>query len=166
METCEIGGRTYYWDGRYFARHKGLDRAVRAHVEVWTERFGPVPEGYELHHFDRDRRNNDVSNLIVLTTAAHKAMHANDPGVVEHMRRVQPLGQEAAKAWHKSEEGKQRHKEQFLAQMEKIGTKTCNECGAEFTPANFRQRFCVSRCCNRFKRREWRKRQATKCGAL
>ena len=153
METAVIEGREYYWDGRYFARHKGLDSPLRAHIEVWEGRFGPVPEGYEIHHFDHNRRNNKIENLLVVPVSAHRKMHGRS---AEQMRAVQVLGREAAKAWHASEEGLKSHKAQFEAQMEKIGELECPECATIFTPTNFRQRFCCRRCQNRVKMRRYR----------
>lgn len=162
MEKVVIEGFEYYWDGRYYARHKGLDTPVRAHRELWMEAFGPIPNGYHIHHLDENRKNNALSNLLVVKASEHLRGHMLQEDRKQQSRQSIAIAAEAAKAWHSSEEGKQWHRKHFDSVMEKIGDKVCDECGTEFTPANFRQRFCCKRCGNRFKMREWRKRQGKK----
>ena len=162
MELAVIEGREYYWDGRYYARHKGLKSPIRAHTEVWEARFGPIPSGYEIHHLDHDRRNNKIENLLVVDGSMHARLHGQ---TAERMRVVQVLGREAAKAWHASDEGKKAHKAQFEAQMEKIGELECPECSTIFRPTNFRQKYCCRRCQNRVKMRRFRARKLTKLGS-
>lgn len=40
---------------------------VQAHVIVWEMHHGAVPEGYEVDHRDRNRANNLIDNLRVVT---------------------------------------------------------------------------------------------------
>ena len=47
-----------------------------AHHIVWETSHGPVPEGYELHHIDHDKRNNDLENLACITISEHQKMHS------------------------------------------------------------------------------------------
>jgi len=42
------------------------------HVIVWEARYGPVPEGFELHHRDKDKLHNVIENLECLTALDHK----------------------------------------------------------------------------------------------
>ena len=157
MEAAVLEGISYYWDGKYFARHPKGSSPVRAHVELWEERFGCVPEGYCIHHFDHDRRNNSLSNLVVMLLTEHGKMHGKERA--EHMRSIQPLGLEKAAEWHKSEDGRAQGRKQFEALMRKIGELKCPECTTLFTPTNFRQKYCCKRCSNRVKSRMWRARQ-------
>ena len=162
MDTAIFDGIEYYWDGRYYTRHKGVPVPIRAHRELWMEAFGPIPEGYHIHHLDENRRNNSLSNLLVVKASEHTKGHMQDEGRKEQVRKNMQIACEAAKIWHSSEEGKQWHRKQFERVMEQIGSKICDECGITYTPANFRQRFCQSKCGNRFKMREWRKRKGIK----
>ena len=52
-------GQTYYLCGKYFQR-----KGVRLHREVWREAHGDIPEGYEVHHIDANRANNQLENLV------------------------------------------------------------------------------------------------------
>ena len=41
----------------------GTRRLVMEHVLVWEQHYGPVPEGYELHHINGDKLDNRIENL-------------------------------------------------------------------------------------------------------
>lgn len=34
-----------------------------------------IPEGYEIHHIDHDRKNNDIDNLVALPKKLHRRYH-------------------------------------------------------------------------------------------
>lgn len=159
MDRITVGEHEYYWDGRYYARHKGLVAPRRLHVDVWEAHNGPVPAGHHVHHIDQNRRNNAIDNLQLVDGKEHVRAHSSTEKAKEHMRTIQQLGKEAAKAWHKSEEGSKWHKEHFDALMASKGILQCTECFSEFKPTNFRQKFCCTRCNNRAKMRAWRARQ-------
>ena len=44
-------------------------------VKLWEEAYGPVPRGCVVHHIDRDTVNDTLSNLCLLTRAAHLKEH-------------------------------------------------------------------------------------------
>lgn len=45
------------------------------HILVWIEHNGIIPEGMVIHHIDRDKSNNDINNLIMLSRAEHASLH-------------------------------------------------------------------------------------------
>lgn len=47
-----------------------------AHHILWEEANGPIPDGYEIHHLDENKQNNDLENLVCLTVADHQKMHS------------------------------------------------------------------------------------------
>ena len=47
---------------------------LRAHV-VWEEANGPIPRGMLVHHDDRDKLNDDITNLRLETRASHMLEH-------------------------------------------------------------------------------------------
>lgn len=78
----EWGGHRWhrYGDGRgsYYERtDKSVrpKRTIRLHREVWLMEFGPIPPGFEVHHIDEDKTNNDPSNLECLEKGRHSARH-------------------------------------------------------------------------------------------
>jgi len=57
----------------YFAETKG--RRSYLHRDVWEKHNGPIPEGFEIHHRDENKANNDIANLEMLTCSEHGARH-------------------------------------------------------------------------------------------
>lgn len=43
--------------------------------KIWEQTYGPIPTGYEIHHIDGNRKNNNISNLICVTTEQHYEIH-------------------------------------------------------------------------------------------
>jgi hypothetical protein len=51
-------------------------KQVGEHIMAWRSRFGEIPKGLELHHIDGDKRNNAISNLMLVTRTEHSRIHA------------------------------------------------------------------------------------------
>ncbi len=47
-----------------------------AHHLVWEAVNGPIPEGFEIHHLDHNKQNNDIENLKLVTRADHQKIHS------------------------------------------------------------------------------------------
>ena len=47
---------------------------LRAHV-IWENANGPIPRGLLVHHIDKDRLNDSLSNLMLVGRAAHLLIH-------------------------------------------------------------------------------------------
>ena len=43
-----------------------------AHRVAWEEAYGPIPAGLMIDHIDRDRSNNDLSNLRLVTPSLNR----------------------------------------------------------------------------------------------
>jgi hypothetical protein len=41
------------------------------HRYVWRKRHGDIPENHDIHHVDRNRANNDISNLELYSKSDH-----------------------------------------------------------------------------------------------
>ncbi len=50
--------------------------SIGMHRMVWTYFNGAIPDGYEIHHRDFDKENNDIANLELVTKDAHQKIHA------------------------------------------------------------------------------------------
>ncbi len=61
--------------GNEYARKTVAGRTDYVHRMVWESAHGPIPEGYELHHRNGDKRDNRLENLELLTPAEHAARH-------------------------------------------------------------------------------------------
>lgn len=67
---------------RVFA-HGSRDSVKRIyeHHLVWEQAYGPIPDGYEIHHKDGNKLNNKLSNLQLLTRSEHARLHAINNGL-------------------------------------------------------------------------------------
>lgn len=65
-------GRTFIW--LWSSENSGarVRRSVSLHRTVWTAFKGPIPKGFEIDHIDRDRTNNKLSNLRLVTSSQNK----------------------------------------------------------------------------------------------
>ena len=53
----------------YYGRTDG-ERTLM-HRDVWESIHGKIPKGYDIHHKDKDKSNNDISNLELLRKDEH-----------------------------------------------------------------------------------------------
>ena len=48
----------------------------RLHRVIWEDFYGQkIPDGMVIHHKDMNRKNNDISNLQLMTSEAHTELH-------------------------------------------------------------------------------------------
>lgn len=46
------------------------------HKVVYEENFGPVPEGFQIHHKNEEKWDNNPANLEALPNLEHRRLHA------------------------------------------------------------------------------------------
>lgn len=140
-------------DWRYAKGHVG-DQLKYLHRYVWECNYGEIPKGFEIHHIDGDKRNNDIKNLIMIPKKEHRSLHGKTVSErkKQHLDNIRDL----TKDWHSSEEGRKWHKEHY----EKMKTKLhvphdfiCEICGKAFTTTKTNARFCSNKC-----RATWRRK--------
>ena len=49
---------------------------VLLHRYVWEKHYGAIPDGFEVHHKDKDRCNYAVENLVLVNAVDHHRHHA------------------------------------------------------------------------------------------
>lgn len=137
--------------GYYHAHYGNTTKLL--HRVVWEYFNGEIPKHYHVHHIDKNKDNNDVSNLELIECRVHLSKHgklnfeANRSKCLKHLDDIR----EKAKAWHCSLEGKEWHSKHAKLVAEGISyvTNICEECGAEYevkAPYSKRSRFCSGRC--------------------
>lgn len=47
---------------------------VKQHRWVWGNENGKIPEGYDIHHVDGNRQNNEISNLEMIQHSEHTCL--------------------------------------------------------------------------------------------
>lgn len=85
----------------------------RMHIYVWEYYNGAIPKGYEVHHKDLNKANNDISNLELLTVSEHRKIHASlltDEQREWKRNNLNTKARPKAIEWHKSEEGLKWHR--------------------------------------------------------
>lgn len=134
-------------DRRYY-RPSGdhvKDGVEALHREVWKAHNGEIPDGHHIHHIDGDPTNNDIDNLECVTPKEHAERHPENNLTPEDIRK----GVEAAKAWHKSEEGSEWHSEHWENSLGNLfadpKTRECDYCGEEYEYYTS-SRFCSNAC--------------------
>ena len=152
MSPVFFEGQKYNWDGHYYSPVGGCANGrKRLHVAVWEHHNGPVPDGCEIHHINRDRADNRIENLRCLPGRVHKAKHARLLTEGQKARRatnlhnIRPL----ACAWHGSPEGRQWHSEHAkrLFRDRTPQARVCEHCGQSYqTKRMGRTRFCSNKC--------------------
>lgn len=123
----EYRGRWFALDRQGYYRHTSRGQTRLLHREVYAHEVGPVPPGHEIHHRDTDKSNNDPSNLVALTPAAHRKAHGARGG---------------ASSWDPETRGRERRAAWERRQPRPI---TCAWCGVEFLSTGMRARFCSRR---------------------
>lgn len=48
------------------------------HRHIWAATFGPIPQGYVVHHKNGIKADNRIENLEMLPKSEHDAMHHHD----------------------------------------------------------------------------------------
>lgn len=139
----------YDWDGEHWyynkkARYYYSRDGLLLHRAVWARAHGPLPAGHEVHHRDRDRSNNQLTNLELLTVSAHRSLTSRertDPGWAEG--RSERTSRGLTDYW------KRRPPRDVV----------CAQCGVTYQSTGMRARFCGATCAARHHREEARKRR-------
>lgn len=136
------------------------DKRQRLHAYVWEYYNGDIAEGYEVHHKDEDKSNNQISNFIILLGLKHRKLHID-----EHLKDDNWLAQARenmiknvipkAKEWHKSEKGSEWHKKHYEKCKDKLYEKKeykCKNCEKPFM--SIREGFCSNNCKSMWRRKQ------------
>ena len=58
-------------------RYKKTPNGEMVHNVVFEEHFGPIEDGWHVHHMDTNPTNNNPQNLIALPPKCHQWLHLN-----------------------------------------------------------------------------------------
>jgi len=61
--------------GRGYPRIWFAGGVVYIHILIWEEANGPKPEGFDVHHKDKDKWNWGLENLELLSKSDHQKTH-------------------------------------------------------------------------------------------
>lgn len=136
--------------GYYLSTRKIDNARKRLHVYMWEKYNGKVPKGYEIHHKDENKDNNEIDNLMCMTKKEHLQWHAANISEeqLEKVRANLELAREKASEWHKSEEGREWHRSQARKRFKHDVrfNLTCTVCGKQYTSPKKWSKFCSRNC--------------------
>jgi hypothetical protein len=87
--VCKNGYRSFSVGSRKDAVRK------YEHRIVWEKNFGIIPDGYQVHHKDGNRLNNNIENLELIKSGEHQRLHAIKNGLGKDRRGVSPTNKTA-----------------------------------------------------------------------
>jgi predicted nucleic acid-binding Zn ribbon protein len=139
----------------YLSRTKVDDKYIGLHVYIWQKHNGcTVPTGYEIHHKNSNTFDCSLLNLVCIDAKVHRRIPKNRCS--EERSESLNRAQQAAKAWHKSPEGREWHRCHAYESIQKpghvrpplrpLGKFICVWCGDEFERRNVRKTLCSTRC--------------------
>lgn len=161
-------GNVAFYDGYKFNRDKktgyflstrktDLGRQERLHAYVWRKHNGKPEQGYQVHHIDGDKNNNEIENLICVSGSIHSNYHANQYAAGHKREMLDNLDRNArpkAAEWHRSEAGREWHRLHGIKTMEnrKLLDFVCEQCGKPFQSKKAGSRFCCNACKSQWRR--------------
>ena len=74
MQT-KYGNATFVESKGYYILSKGEYRNKLLHRVIFEDTYGKIPEGWDVHHHDFNKLNNDPSNLVALPHWVHAQLH-------------------------------------------------------------------------------------------
>ena len=60
----------------YYRCTKNRKKHLSLHRYKWEKERGPIPQGWDIHHKDEDKTNNDIENLECLPKAEHTSKYS------------------------------------------------------------------------------------------
>lgn len=148
--------------GYYLSSRPIGKRRKRLHVYVWEKYNGDIPSGYEVHHKDMNKSNNEIENLEMLTRSEHAKEHGRLLTNEQKKKMAENLLKYAipkATDWHKSEEGRKWHKKHAVEVAKNLKPRKyiCTFCGNEFETKNRYPKtsntFCSNNCKSAYRRK-------------
>ena len=70
-------GNAYQRKDGYYQISSGNNQGKLLHRLVYEEHYGPIPEGFHIHHLDNDKTNCSPENLLLLSKSNHHKLHFN-----------------------------------------------------------------------------------------
>ena len=149
------------------------NKRYRLHRYVWEYFNGTIPKGFDIHHKDHNKNNNEIENLEILSKSEHLKRHSEEMTKETRQKYRDILSEYArpkATEWHKSKEGRKWHKKQYEVSLgnRKKEKFVCEYCGKEYEAyKNGTNRFCSNKCKSAWRRKigiDDIERKCIKCG--
>lgn len=166
MVTYSEDKKYAYFGGLSFCRDEktgyylNSTERKRLHRCVYEAANGKIPDGYQVHHVDHNKGNNEPDNLVLLTAEEHSKLHgeeAPDELRAFYRKNIAHTARPAASAWHKSAAGREWHRTHFKNTKDALFVKKvfrCKMCGKEYeATSNGNNAFCSNACKSAWRRK-------------
>mgnify|MGYP006422404251 CR=1 FL=1 len=147
-KTQVFEGLKYYLCGNYYQRD-----GVRLHRKVWERNKGSIPYGFHIHHKNGDRGDNRIENLEIKEASNHIKEHWKEDYEERYhgAKRNMDIARKFASAWHRSEAGRNHHRDRYYRDnlkeaLNKKVDMTCEYCGSDFIGIEHKTKFCSNNC--------------------
>ena len=162
IKVIIINEKKQHFNGKNYWRDKSSGYYQNAqvkphslHRQVWIYHNGEIPKGLVIDHIDRDRNNNQIENLRLVTHSENNK-NVSEETMVKR-RQNMALAAEKAKEWHKSKAGREWHKKHGIEAYKKRKAieKVCAHCGKVYYTTKYdeKARFCGQNCKMKARRR-------------
>ncbi|HJA89550.1 MAG TPA: HNH endonuclease [Candidatus Jeotgalibaca merdavium] len=156
--------------GYYLSTRKiGVSR-LRLHVYVWEKHNGDIPKGYEIHHKDENKNNNEIENLACLSKKEHLRWHGehiSDELKDKWIANLNDNARPKASEWHRSPEGRKWHREHAKKTLTKENLvyveKKCELCGKTYETAREWSKYCSPNCVTKARKKSGVDNEERKC---
>ena len=61
------------------------------HRIVWESNFGTIPDGFQIHHKDGNKLNNNINNLELIKRGEHQKIHALENNLGKDRKGISPI---------------------------------------------------------------------------
>ena len=78
-----IDGITFYYDKNNGYMFNFTKKKLYLHRYIWQKHNGEIPKGFDVHHKDGNKLNNDIDNLDCISRSEHTKM-------TERKKRMRP----------------------------------------------------------------------------
>jgi hypothetical protein len=142
-----LGKDVVWYDGLRFIKepngyynHSAYKRRwLVLHRYIYEKQYGKIKDGYEVHHIDLDKNNNNIENLVVMSYSEHRSLHNKTKKFLE--QRI-----ETNKRPDVIDKIQAKHAE---IRKEKNIIANCKTCGKEFLISKMdvnRRKYCSKLC--------------------
>lgn len=112
----------------YYQRHeKWKEPPVFLHRRIYEDTYGPIPDGYHIHHKDGNTENNSPENLQALSPSEHSKVTISDI-LSSEQGKEKMFACRKTKEWKKKMSDAQKNRKSVMA--------VCNLCGGTFNTKN------------------------------
>lgn len=144
----QFNGKNYWKDKKTGYYRNAQIKPHSLHRQVWEYYYGKIPKGLIIDHIDRNKDNNQIENLRLVTHSENNK-NISDEEKTRRKKWAEEI-RVLAREWHKSDEGREWHRQHGIEVYSKRKPikKKCAHCGKVYYTTQYSSsaRFCGLNC--------------------